>query len=192
MTTIQDRIRAVIDMIDNCAGVPREPDSLPMMVLHELRILADSMTVSEDVGDIARACRGAALPEAAAALETLSARVGELESENNLFRAASGNNDKPCIYCGLDATEIVKCPDGFPGCGRMDDKMLCPHFALELNQAERADTLEAENKRLLNIIGVARCPSDGRHFVAECIQSTCGCSIGFVLNDIKEAARSNV
>ena len=36
-----ERLRAVIfacaDMIDNCAGVPRNPDSLPMMVLHELR-----------------------------------------------------------------------------------------------------------------------------------------------------------
>jgi hypothetical protein len=32
-----DKVRAWIDMIENCAGVPQNPDSLPQMLLHEMR-----------------------------------------------------------------------------------------------------------------------------------------------------------
>jgi hypothetical protein len=34
-----DKVRAWIDMIENCAGVPQNPDSLPQMLLHEMRKL---------------------------------------------------------------------------------------------------------------------------------------------------------
>jgi hypothetical protein len=30
---LRSALATVIDMLDNCAGVPREPDSLPMMVI---------------------------------------------------------------------------------------------------------------------------------------------------------------
>jgi hypothetical protein len=37
-----DKVRAWIDMIENCAGVPQNPDSLPQMLLHEMRKLTPS------------------------------------------------------------------------------------------------------------------------------------------------------
>jgi hypothetical protein len=35
--SLRDKLAAVADMIENCADVPRNPDSLPMMILRELR-----------------------------------------------------------------------------------------------------------------------------------------------------------
>lgn len=41
MTTREQQIQAALkrwdDMITNCAGVPQNPDSLPMMLRHEIR-----------------------------------------------------------------------------------------------------------------------------------------------------------
>jgi hypothetical protein len=38
----RQRVAEWIDMIENCAGVPQNPDSLPQMLLHEMRKLTPS------------------------------------------------------------------------------------------------------------------------------------------------------
>ncbi len=39
---LREKITQWIDMTDNCAGVPRNPDSLPMMLLYEFRAALDA------------------------------------------------------------------------------------------------------------------------------------------------------
>lgn len=51
----------------------------------------------------------------------LIVRAHELEAENNKMRALIANSDMACMYCGLPAADLPKCPHGFPGCGRADD-----------------------------------------------------------------------
>jgi hypothetical protein len=83
-----------------------------------------------------------------------------------------------------DVGDLVEEFNRFVGCFQYDEnkvigeRIIAALTALVIHVHE----LEQERDRLANIIGVARCPSDGRHFVAECIQAkTCGCSIGLVV-----------
>lgn len=46
-------------------------------------------------------------------------RIDELVRENTILRGMAAEH-MPCHYCGID--KISKCPNGFPGCGLMDDK----------------------------------------------------------------------
>lgn len=55
-------------------------------------------------------------------------RIKELRAENERLRAALAHSDQPCAYCSLPADEWNKCVSGFPGCGRADDAMGCPHL----------------------------------------------------------------
>lgn len=41
--SLEQKIASLVDMIDNCADVPRNPDSLPMRVLHELRQMSSDL-----------------------------------------------------------------------------------------------------------------------------------------------------
>lgn len=74
----------------------------------------------------------------------LHQRIAELTAENNKWRAAYGNSDKPCMYCELSAADQAKCQSGFPGCGRADDQMMCPHFAAELGCEQTIAELQAK------------------------------------------------
>jgi hypothetical protein len=58
--------------------------------------------------------------------------VDSLKEENNKLRAilAAGKGD--CVYCGLPAADIAKCPHGFPGCARMDDIVNAPETAKDV------------------------------------------------------------
>ena len=40
--------------------------------------------------------------------------------ENATLRCIIAYSDLPCLYCGLQASEMGKCAYGFPGCGRAD------------------------------------------------------------------------
>ena len=64
--------------------------------------------------------------------DDLTARLREVEQENDRLRAALANSDQPCAYCSLPADEWGKCQHGFPGCARADDAMGCPHLGASL------------------------------------------------------------
>ena len=61
-------------------------------------------------------------------------KVGKLTDENDRLRGIIAKSDLPCLYCGLAAADMAKCPSGFPGCGRGDDMLNDP--AME-NVSER-------------------------------------------------------
>jgi len=52
--------------------------------------------------------------------------LSRFKEENNKLRGllAAGKGD--CVYCGLPAADIAKCPHGFLGCARMDDIVNAP------------------------------------------------------------------
>jgi len=47
-----------------------------------------------------------------------------LRKENDIMRGLIAESNMDCIYCGLPKADMVKCPSGFPGCGRADDMLL--------------------------------------------------------------------
>lgn len=75
---------------------------------------------------------------------TLAVRIGELETVNNQLRATLGNGNAPCVYCSLPREKWGECASGFPGCGRADDAMLCPHVGAELASQEKIETLTSQ------------------------------------------------
>lgn len=83
-----------------------------------------------------------------AAHQQVTAERDEARAENDRFRAGLANGSGPCVYCDLSREDWSKCRSGFPGCGRADDAMLCPHFGAEMEAKDRADTAEAELARL--------------------------------------------
>ena len=50
--------------------------------------------------------------------------VAQLRKENDVLRKKLAESKEPCVYCGLPAEDLAKCPHGFPGCGRADDMLL--------------------------------------------------------------------
>ena len=102
---------------------------------------------SHQIGDGFRLCR-----EAADLIERQVAEIARLRKENDFFRARAGNDDKQCIYCGLGAAEQGKCVNGFPGCSRADDQMLCR----EVGAAMERDELKEERERLRALLREAR------------------------------------
>ena len=74
----------------------------------------------------------------------LRVRMRELESENNKLRGLLAAGQGDCVYCGLPAADIAKCPHGFPGCARMDDIV----NAQETEKDKRIDELWHENRKL--------------------------------------------
>ena len=84
----------------------------------------------------------------AASLERDNARIRELEKENNYLRASMANSGGPCVYCLLSREDWIKCRDGFPGCSRIDDAMLCPHVGAEIESQGRIRELEAKLSRV--------------------------------------------
>jgi hypothetical protein len=79
-------------------------------------------------------------------------RSAELEVENNKLRGLLAQGKGDCVYCGLPAAEISKCPHGFPGCARMDDIVNAPETKLEVENAAlviRVVTLENVIRELL-------------------------------------------
>lgn len=58
--------------------------------------------------------------------QRLGAVVEALTKENDTLRGLLANGKGDCIYCHLPATDISKCPRGFPGCSRMDDMLAAP------------------------------------------------------------------
>ena len=77
------------------------------------------------------------------AIGPLLDRVEKMEAENNHLRASVANNGGPCIYCNLPKNEWARCADGFPGCGRADDAMLCPNVGAALEAEEQLAALQA-------------------------------------------------
>lgn len=76
------------------------------------------------------------LPNLSEELDKALEENHRLRDENDALRAAWGNSDKPCLYCDLSAQDLARCQLGFPGCGRADDMIMCPHFAAELSVQE--------------------------------------------------------
>jgi hypothetical protein len=68
-------------------------------------------------------------------IENLTVSNQDLLTENDKLRGllAAGKGD--CVYCGLPAADIAKCPHGFPGCARMDDIVNAPETKLEVENA---------------------------------------------------------
>ncbi|MBA9071860.1 hypothetical protein FHR71_005653 [Methylobacterium sp. RAS18] len=110
------------------AGSAVYRDGVP---LHRLEQLADALIAGP-------------LAPILAALATATAERDLSHRTNDLLRAALANSGGPCVYCTLPREEWVKCEHGFPGCGRADDAMLCPHFGAEMEANDRADTATAE------------------------------------------------
>lgn len=75
--------------------------------------------------------------------DDLHRRIAELEGENDHLRASLANSGGPCAYCELPREEWSKCAEGFPGCGRGDDAMLCPHVGASMEAEDRATAAEA-------------------------------------------------
>ena len=85
-------------------------------------------------------------------IENLTVSNQELLTENNKLRGLLAAGQGDCVYCGLPAADIAKCPHGFPGCARMDDIVA----AQETEKDKRIDELWHENRKLrrqANMIG---------------------------------------
>jgi hypothetical protein len=84
----------------------------------------------------------------------LCEHVIDTQDENTRLRAVLANGSGDCIYCKLPASDMSRCPDGFPGCARADDAVNCKHFgaALGLEDLE-AKLRAAEHKLMLSVIG---------------------------------------
>lgn len=78
----------------------------------------------------------------AEALASQAVRIRELEQENTTLRASTANSGGPCLYCKLPKEDWSKCAQGFPGCARGDDAMLCPHVGADLGSMDRIRELE--------------------------------------------------
>jgi len=103
-----------------------------------------SMSVVDKFGELFDA-----IDELAAALENKPCeRCVVLEAENDYLRAQVGHSEKDCNYCGLGKLEQGKCANGFPGCARMDDQMLCGGIYDLADKASKIKELEAEVARL--------------------------------------------
>lgn len=59
-------------------------------------------------------------------IENLTVSNQELLTENDKLRGLLAAGQGDCVYCGLPAADIAKCPHGFPGCTRMDDIVNAP------------------------------------------------------------------
>ena len=59
-------------------------------------------------------------------------RATKAEAENNKLRGLLAKGQGDCVYCGLPAADIAKCPSGFPGCARMDDIVNKEETAVEM------------------------------------------------------------
>ena len=57
---------------------------------------------------------------------TLLNEVDSLVAENDKLRGLLAQGKGDCVYCGLPAADIFRCPHGFPGCARMDDIVNAP------------------------------------------------------------------
>ena len=68
-----------------------------------------------------------------------------LNAENDTLRVLLATSNANCAFCGLPSAEMAKCANGFPGCSRADDMILCVH-------PTRQDLLE-ENERLRKALG---------------------------------------
>ena len=53
-------------------------------------------------------------------------KMEEAKQENDKLRGLLAQGKGDCVYCGLPAADISKCPHGFPGCSRMDDIVNAP------------------------------------------------------------------
>ena len=53
-------------------------------------------------------------------------KMEESKQENDKLRGLLAQGKGDCVYCGLPAADISKCPHGFPGCSRMDDIVNAP------------------------------------------------------------------
>lgn len=56
-----------------------------------------------------------------AQVEEQKKRGDKFLAENDKLRSIIANSDLDCIYCGIPKNDMVRCPSGFPGCGRADD-----------------------------------------------------------------------
>jgi hypothetical protein len=74
--------------------------------------------------------------------------IARFKDENDKLRGllAAGKGD--CVYCGLPAADIAKCPSGFPGCGRMDDIVNAPEGKFEREVAALTMKLAAYEKEV--------------------------------------------
>ena len=61
--------------------------------------------------------------------------LSRFKEENNKLRGLLAKGQGDCVYCGLPAADIAKCPSGFPGCARMDDIVNKEETAVEMENA---------------------------------------------------------
>lgn len=64
-------------------------------------------------------------PDDKTMIKLLEKKLHEEQIENNHLRCLLAKGDGDCVYCGLPESDISKCVQGFPGCGRMDDLVNC-------------------------------------------------------------------
>ena len=75
-------------------------------------------------------------------IENLTVSNQELLTENDKLRGLLAAGQGDCVYCGLPAADIAKCPHGFPGCTRMDDIVNKHETAVEMENTNlRVDVL---------------------------------------------------
>ena len=72
-------------------------------------------------------------------METLEERLAEYERENTILRGLLAKSGEPCIYCELPRSRMGECPQGFPGCGRMDDVLV--YEAQQIEDTEGVDVV---------------------------------------------------
>ena len=73
------------------------------------------------------------------------AKYEALSAENDKLRVLLATSNANCAFCGLPAAEMAKCANGFPGCSRADDMILCVHPTRQdlLDEVERLREHEA-------------------------------------------------
>ena len=90
-------------------------------------------------GDLCTSCLNDKVDRLQALVESANERNGAMmwtsdhekilarfKDENDKLRGLLAQGKGDCVYCGLPAADISKCPHGFPGCSRMDDIVNAP------------------------------------------------------------------
>lgn len=75
-------------------------------------------------------------------------QIAEARIENDHLRAALAMGPGPCPYCALPKERWAECAAGFPGCGRGDDAMLCPHVGAAMAAERKLEAVRVALERI--------------------------------------------